>query len=77
MTRPERVRDDGTETERETKKRRNSLGEELEVDPPLCDPPEMRGVGGNLPPHHDRLLHLVLGLYLFLLRMSAYDSSVT
>jgi hypothetical protein len=70
MTKPERIRDDGTETEREAKKKRNSLGEELEVDPPLCDPPEMRGVGGSLP-HHDCILSWVL----FLLRLSAYDSS--
>jgi hypothetical protein len=54
MTKPERIRDDGTETEREAKKKRNSLGEELEV-----DPPEMRGVGGSLPPHHDCILYWV------------------
>jgi hypothetical protein len=59
MTKPERIRDDWTETEKEAKKKRNSLGEELEVDPPLCDPPEMRGVGGSLLPHHDCILYWV------------------
>jgi len=52
MTKPDRIRDDGTETEREAKKKRNSLGWELEVEPLSCEPddraahPEMRGCGG-------------------------------
>ncbi|KAM0843910.1 hypothetical protein ACQ4PT_057401 [Festuca glaucescens] len=53
MTKPERTRDDATVPEREAKKKkRNSLGEELEVDPPLCEPddraahPETREVVG-------------------------------
>jgi hypothetical protein len=58
MTEPERTRDgaDATEQEREAKKKRNSLGEELEVDPPLREPddraahPEMREVVGNFHP---------------------------
>ncbi|KAM0852801.1 hypothetical protein ACQ4PT_051514 [Festuca glaucescens] len=71
MNKAERTRDDATEPEREAKKKkRNSLGEELEVEPPLCEPddrathPEMREVVGNFtpayfPPHYERLLHPV------------------
>uniref|UniRef100_A0ACD6A026 Uncharacterized protein n=1 Tax=Avena sativa TaxID=4498 RepID=A0ACD6A026_AVESA len=61
MTKPDRIRDPGTDTEREAKKKRNlspsPSGEELESGPPACEPgdrgalqharPEMgmRGVG--------------------------------
>jgi len=57
MTKPDRVRDDGAETEREAKKKRNSSRAELEVHPPLWEPddhaalqhtrPEMREVGDD------------------------------
>ncbi|KAM0858529.1 hypothetical protein ACQ4PT_047764 [Festuca glaucescens] len=49
MTKPERTRDDAdaTEPEREAKKKRNSLGEELEVDTPL-----LRTIASLLVPHH-------------------------
>jgi hypothetical protein len=60
MTKPDRIRDSGAETEREANKKRNSPGEEMEVHLPLCEPddqaalrharPEMRGVGGNFAP---------------------------
>jgi len=63
MTKPDRVRDRGTETEREAKKKRNlspsPSGEELQSGPPVCEPDdraalqhartemEMRGVGDD------------------------------
>uniref|UniRef100_A0ACD5V440 Uncharacterized protein n=1 Tax=Avena sativa TaxID=4498 RepID=A0ACD5V440_AVESA len=57
MTKPDRIRHSGTETEREANKKRNSSGEEMEVHLPWCEPgdqaalrharPETRGVGDD------------------------------